>query len=298
MPARTSAHRSGLVALVGRANVGKSTLLNVLIGQKLAIVSAKPHTTRHRLLGVMEGDGFQAGLLDTPGYLRHGHDALDAAMSQQIASAFAEADLAMLVVEPRAPGDMEQSIIGLLHDAALPTILVVNKVDLVRKNSLLPVMEAYAAIHPFRAVIPVSATEQDGTDVVERLLVRHLPVRAPLFPADTLTDRSIAFLIGEIVREKVYLQLQQEVPYHVAIEVTRYVEGSGEAADLLEATVYVDKPSRRRMLIGRGGAGIRAIGTASRTDIEALIGKAVHLELWVRVEPRWRSKPHFVSRVN
>jgi GTP-binding protein Era len=189
------------VAIIGRVNVGKSLLLNHLVGQKLAIVTPKPHTTRHRLLGVLNGDGFQIGLLDTPGFLAKGRDQLDASMSRQTAAAIAEADLVVLVVEPRAPGDVERHFMAQLLRSEKPAILVVNKVDTVRKSRLLPVLEEYAVVHQFREIVPISALEDDGLDLLVELVRANLPIQEALFPAEMLTDRSVRFLVGEVIRE-------------------------------------------------------------------------------------------------
>ena len=288
--------KSGFVAIIGRVNVGKSTLLNHLLGEKLSIVSAKPHTTRHRLLGVLQTPRFQAALLDTPGYLAGGRDQLDAVMSRQGTAALAEADLVVLVVEPRPPGDVERQFMAQLKRLGTPALLVVSKVDTVAKPKLLPVMEAYAQAHPFLEIVPVNALRKDGLDLLLRLMEAHLPEGAPLFPPDTLTDRSLWFRMGETVREKVYELYGQEVPYYVAVEVEEYQERERGQPHYLAATIYVDRPSQRQLLIGRGGQALKEVGVRARHDIEALVGHAVYLELWVKVVPKWRQKPGFVQR--
>ncbi len=289
-------YRSGIVAIVGRANVGKSTLLNKLLGQKLSIVSPKPHTTRHQLLGVLQGERFQAGLLDTPGYLSKGRDQLDAAMARQTTTAFSEAHLVVLVVEPRLPGAVERHFITLLQQSGTPAIIVVNKIDTVSKSKLLPVMEAYAQAHPFLEVVPLSALQEDGTALLAHLLEEHLPEAEPIFPPETLTDRPLRFLVAEVIREKVFLQYAQEVPYFVAVEVEDYQERADDQPDYAQATIYVNKASQRRLLIGHGGTALKEVGIAARHDIEELVGKPVYLELWVKVNPKWRSKAGFVSK--
>ena len=288
---------SGLVAIVGRANVGKSTLLNAMLGQKLAIVSAKPHTTRHKLLGVLNGDGFQAGLLDTPGFLRKGRDQLDVAMARQLASALGDADIAVLVVEPRPPGDVEQQLVDQLAAARTPTLLAVNKIDTVAKRRLLPVMARYAEMHGFVDVVPVSALEKDGIDVLLRQLEERLPEREALFAPEVLTDRPVSLLCADLIQEKVFQLYAQEVPYDVAVEVEEYEERDGDAPDLLRATVYVDTPSQKRLLIGAGGQALKEVGMQARADIEQLVGGRVYVELWVKVNPKWRRKAGFVQRL-
>ena len=288
--------RSGLVAIIGRANVGKSTLLNKLIGQKLSIVSPKPHTTRHRLLAVLNGEGFQIGLLDTPGYLPKGRDRLDASMASQLNEALAAADLVVLVAEPRLPGIVEQRFMATLKKSRTPALLVVNKVDTIQKSGLLPVMEAYATAHQFLEVVPVSALQEDGLNLLVRLLVGHLPQQDPLFPPEMLTDQPLRFLLGEAIREQVYIQYAMEVPYAVAVEVEEFEEREGERPDYLQATIYVERPSQRQLLIGKGGAALKEVGVQARQEIEKLVGRPVYLDLWVKVNPRWREDTQFLRQ--
>ena len=292
----TDGFRSGFVAIVGRANVGKSTLLNALIGEKLAIVSPKPHTTRHKLLGVLTGDGFQAALLDTPGFLRRGRDQLDAAMSRQLASALADADVVLLVAEPRPPGDVERALLDQIRAAGAPAILALNKIDATAKGRLLPVIARYAQEHPFAAIVPVSGLERDGLDGLVGAVAAAVPEREAPFPPEMLTDRSTRFLAAEIVREQVFALYAHEVPYDAAVEVEEFDERAGEGPDYVRAVVYVDKPSQKRLLIGRGGAALKEVGVRARPDIERLTGRPVYLELWVKVNPKWRRKAGFVQR--
>ena len=288
---------SGFVAIVGRANVGKSTLLNAMLGQKLAIVSPKPHTTRHKLLGVLNGEGFQAALLDTPGFLRRGRDQLDAAMSRQMASALADADLAVLVVEPRPPGDVERLLVDQISASGTPILLALNKIDSVAKRKLLPVIEAYTGLHDFVDIVPLSATEKDGVDVLLRQLAERLPAQEALFAPEVLTDRPVSLLCADMIQEKVFLLYEQEIPYDVAVEIEEYEERAEGQADLVRATIYVDTPSQKRLLIGAGGSALKEVGVQARADIEQLVGGPVYVELWVKVSPKWRRKAGFIQRM-
>ncbi|MCH7481724.1 MAG: GTPase Era [Chloroflexi bacterium] len=288
---------SGFVAIVGRANVGKSTLLNAMLGQKLAIVSPKPHTTRHKLLGVLNGEGFQAALLDTPGFLRRGRDQLDAAMSRQMASALADADLAVLVVEPRPPGDVERLLVDQISASGTPILLALNKIDSVAKRKLLPVIEAYTVLHDFVDIVPLSATEKDGVDVLLRQLAERLPAQEALFAPEVLTDRPVSLLCADMIQEKVFLLYEQEIPYDVAVEIEEYEERAEGQADLVRATIYVDTPSQKRLLIGAGGSALKEVGVQARADIEQLVGGPVYVELWVKVSPKWRRKAGFIQRM-
>ena len=288
--------RSGFVALVGRANVGKSTLLNAMLGQKLAIVSPKPHTTRHKLLGVLHGEQFQAALLDTPGFLRKGRDQLDAAMSRQLASALADADLAVLVVEPRPPGDVEEQLMAQLTAARTPAVLAINKIDEAAKQKLLPVIQRYSEAHSFSDIVPVSALTGDGVDLLLAQTAAHLPTQEPIFSDDVLTDRPLTFLCSEIIREKVFNLYAQEVPYDVAVEIDEYEERDGDEPDLVRAVVYVDKQSQKQLLIGRAGQALKEVGVQAREEIEGIIEKRAYVELWVKVNPKWRRKAGFIQR--
>ena len=288
---------SGFVAIVGRANVGKSTLLNAMLGQKLAIVSPKPHTTRHKLLGVLNGEGFQAALLDTPGFLRRGRDQLDAAMSRQMASALADADLAVLVVEPRPPGDVERLLVDQISASGTPILLALNKIHSVAKRKLLPVIAAYTVLHDFVDIVPLSATEKDGVDVLLRQLAERLPAQEALFAPEVLTDRPVSLLCADMIQEKVFLLYEQEIPYDVAVEIEEYEERAEGQADLVRATIYVDTPSQKRLLIGAGGSALKEVGVQARADIEQLVGGPVYVELWVKVSPKWRRKAGFIQRM-
>ena len=288
--------RSGFVALVGRANVGKSTLLNAMLGQKLAIVSPKPHTTRHKLLGVLHGEQFQAALLDTPGFLRKGRDQLDASMSRQLASALADADLAVLVVEPRPPGDVEEQLMAQLTAARTPAVLAINKIDEAAKQKLLPVIQRYSEAHSFSDIVPVSALTGDGVDLLLAQTAAHLPTQEPIFSDDVLTDRPLTFLCSEIIREKVFNLYAQEVPYDVAVEIDEYEERDGDEPDLIRAVVYVDKQSQKQLLIGRAGQALKEVGVQAREEIEGIIEKRAYIELWVKVNPKWRRKAGFIQR--
>ena len=277
--------------------MGKSTLLNALLGQKITIVSPKPHTTRHKILGVLNGDGFQVALLDTPGYLRNGRDQLDASMARQLASALSDADLAMLVAEPRMPGDVELLLMDQLAKARTPTLLALNKVDTLAKHRLLPVIQRYAETHPFREIVPVSGLQNENVETLLTQVVAHLPEQEAIFPPDMLTDRSVSFMCAEIIREKVFHLYEQEIPYNVAVEIEEYEERTGSQPDLVRAVVYVDKQSQKSLLIGKAGQALKEVGTLAREEIEGVVGRPVYVELWVKVNPKWRRKAGFIQRM-
>lgn len=267
-----------------------------MLGQKLSIVSPKPHTTRHKLLGVLNGDDFQVALLDTPGFLRNGRDQMDAAMSRQMASALADADLVLLVAEPRTPGDVETNLMKQIAKARTPAILALNKVDTVSKIKLLPIMQRYSESLPFREIVPVSGLDGEGLETLVEQIVGHLPEQEAIFPPDMLTDRSLSFVCSEIIREKVFLLYEHEIPYDVAIEIDEYAEREGTQPDLVRATIYVDKPSQKQLLIGAGGQALKEVGTLAREEIVGIVERPVFVELWVKVNPKWRRKAGFIQR--
>ena len=288
--------RSGYIALVGRANVGKSTLLNTLVGEKLSIVSAKPHTTRHALLGILQNDAFQAALLDTPGYLKFGRDQLDIAMSHQLKSALADSDMAILVVEPRSPGAVETDLIKQLKEARIESILCINKIDTVSKSRLLPIIQKYSEIHDFIDIVPVSAANSDGVSVLINQMANSLKIQEPIFPSNQLTNRPPSFLVSEIIREKVFEQYEDEVPYDVAVEIESFDYKGTNKPDLIQATIHVATNSQKKVLIGRSGAAIKQVGISARPEIETLAGRRIYLELWVKVTQNWKKKSGFVQR--
>ena len=287
------------MAIIGRPNVGKSTLLNVLLDYKLAIVSPRPQTTRHQLLGVLSGPGYQVSFLDTPGFMSRTRDILDRRMLARVRTALEEADLVLLVVEPRLPGAIEGSLVALLEQGGLPALLAINKVDRVRKEALLPVIDGYQSLYAFREIVPISAFRRDGTARLLELLAAHLPERPPLYQDDTLTDRPERFLAAELVREQLFQLYGQEVPYDTAVEVEEFREAGGEQdrKDVIGVVIYVNKPSQRRILVGRGGGAMKEVGVAARREMEAILGRPVYLELWVQVRPDWRKDAPFLEKL-
>ncbi len=299
-PGPAAPFRAGIVAILGRPNVGKSTLLNVLLGTKLAAVSPKPQTSRHRLLGVMHGPNFQLGLLDTPGWPASPRtDALASGMMRHAREALDSADLVILMVEPpKPPGQVERDIVREIEvtDPPVPALVAINKVDTVRKSALLPVIEEYVSLHPFRDVIPISVLHDDGLDLLIDRIVVSLPEADPLFPPDQLTDRTERFIAAEIIREKVFERFGDEVPYATAVRIDDFTEASSERGgkDLIEATVFVDRSSQKAILVGRGGQAMKDIGSAARPLIEATLGRPAYLTLWVKVRRDWRRDQRFI----
>ena len=289
----------GRVAIVGRPNVGKSTLLNLLVKFKLSAVSPRPQTTRHKVLGILTGPGYQVVFLDTPGVpQRTGHE-LDRLLGSRAREAMQEADLVVLLVEPRFPGGVERRLVSELRQLDRPVFLAINKIDLVSKPELLPVMEAYARLYPFLDIVPVSALKSDGLDVLLDPLVQRLPEGPPMFSEDEVTDRPERFLTGEIIRGLVFNTYREEVPYCVAVEIDTFREASAEhgGKDHISVVLWVEKESQKGLLIGRGGERLKAVGAQARQEIEALLERPVFLELWVKAYPNWRKDAAFLQRV-
>ena len=274
------------MAIVGRPNVGKSTLLNHLVGQKVSITSSKPQTTRHRVIGIKTAEGAQAIYVDTPGLHGGRGRAIDRAMSRAALGALQDVDLVVFVVEAlRWTGD-DARIAERLRDLRVPVILAVNKVDRVeRKEDLLPYLEELGTRGSFAEVIPVSARAGIQLDVLEREVGRRLPESAPLFSTDQVTDRSERFLAGEIIREKLMRRLGQEVPYRLTVEIERFSEEG--VTTKIDAVIWVETPGQKAIVIGAEGKMLKAVGAEARADIERMLEKRVYLGLWVKVREGW-----------
>jgi GTP-binding protein Era len=279
--------RAGICAIVGRPNVGKSTLLNQLCGEKVAIVTPKPQTTRNRIAGIRNVPAKRAQIvfLDTPG-IHAGRGALNRYMVEQAIAALDDVDVVIYLVEASRPP--ERFVLERLAGVTRPIILVLNKIDLVKdKNELLPRIEAWTREKRFAEIIPVSAKLGDGIERVLDAVVARLPESAPLFPEDQLTDLPERFLCGELVREQVFLLTHEEVPYSTAVTVDRWQERDGQKDLVIDATIHVERSSQKSILVGRGGRVIKEIGTRARAEMARLLGVPVHLKLFVRVDPDW-----------
>jgi GTP-binding protein Era len=278
--------RSGFVAVVGRPNVGKSTLVNRLIGEKVAIVSDKPQTTRNRILAVLNRPDGQVVLFDTPGIHKPMHR-MNERMVEAALGSLGQVDLALWVVdvtEEYGPGD--RYVKEVLARSGKPVVLALNKIDLIPKPRLLPLIDQYRRLLDFVEVIPLSALEGDNVDVLGERLVAHLPEGDRLYPEDFLTDQPERFFVAEMVREQILRHTREEIPYSTAVVVDSFKEG--DPLVRIEASILVERPSQKGILIGRGGAMLKAIGSAARREIEAFLGTKVYLGLFVKVREGWR----------
>ena len=279
--------KTAMITICGRPNVGKSTLTNALTGEKIAIVSPKPQTTRTRITGICQRDDVQFVFMDTPGFHKP-RTRLGDYMVEVVRQSVSDVDAVVLVVEPVASvGPQEKELIGSIRASGVPAVLAVNKIDTVEPEKLLPVIAAYAEAYEFKAIIPISARTGEG---VEELLgeLSAFAVDSPaLFPEGVTTDQPEKQVCAELIREKLLRELDREVPHGTAVEVTRFTERDNGIIDL-EATIYCEKASHKGIIIGKNGAMLKKIGESARQDIEAFMGTKVYLQTWVKVKENWR----------
>jgi GTP-binding protein Era len=289
--------KSGFVALLGRPNAGKSTLLNRIVGQKLAIISDKPQTTRTRVVGVKNYAEGQVVFVDTPGVHKPTHR-LNVRMVDIALESMREVDVVALIVDAsEKPGKGDRYMLDLLKGASQPAILVLNKVDLIAKQRLLPQIDRYRREHSFAEIVPASAADGTNVDVLERLFLQYLPEGEPLYPPDYLTDQSERFFVAEVVREQVLRLTHDELPFSTAVVIDRFEESpDGERTDLY-CTILVDRESQKPIVIGKGGAMIRQIGTAARAELEQHLEKRVYLDLHVKVKSQWRDDDRTLDEI-
>lgn len=281
--------RSGFISIIGRPNAGKSTLLNSILGEKISIVSPKPQTTRNVVRGVKNLAGCQMIFMDTPG-IHRAKGLLNEFMVKQAVSSVRDVDAVVLLVEADRPvSEDDRFILQALKGLGCPVILGVNKVDKVDKRLLLPLIDEYTKMYEFKEVIPLSALKGEGVELLLTTLFGLLPEGPMYFPEDVLTDVPERFIVSEIVREKVFIFTKEEIPYSVAVVVDRFEEKKGIIS--ISATINVERDSQKGIVIGKGGAMLKRIGTAAREDIERLLGSKVFLELFVRVQKEWTKKP-------
>ena len=285
--------KSGMISIVGRPNVGKSTLTNALVGEKIAIVSNKPQTTRNRICAVVNRNDCQYVFLDTPG-LHKARTKLGDYMVNVVKQSVADVDAILLLVEPIPHiGGPEAELIQRIKQLGVPSVLVINKIDTVEKADLLAVMQTYGQAHEFNAILPISAKNGEGVDELLDLLAEFLPEGPQLFPEDMITDQPERQVCAEIIREKLLLCLDKEIPHGTAVEVTRFSERDSGIIDL-DATIYCEKASHKGIIIGKGGAMLKKISTLARTDIEAFMGTKVFLQTWVKVKENWRDNINLI----
>lgn len=288
--------RCGYAAIVGRPNVGKSTLQNALIGEKLSIVTPRPQTTRHRILGIDNRDDAQIVYVDTPGLHRDGKRALNRAMNRAAAGSLPDADLVLFVVEAMRFEPEDEDVLARAQASGRPIIAVINKIDRVRpRDRLLPYVASLAERADFAEVIPVSAQRGENLERLRELVRGRLPVGLPLFEQDRVSDRGEGFRYAEVIREKLMIHLRDELPYGLTVEVER-IEDDGDLRRVA-AVVWVERDGQKAIVIGRGGKQLKTCGSQARRDLERLAGRKVHLELWVRVRENWADSDKELRRL-
>lgn len=283
--------KSGIITICGRPNVGKSTLTNALVGEKVAIVTNKPQTTRNRICGVRTRGESQFVFVDTPG-LHKARTRLGDYMVNVVKESVADVDAVMLLVEPIPNvGGPEEQLIARMKKLSCPAVLVINKVDtLDKKEKLLEVIQTYEQVHQFQAVVPISAKTGEGVDELLDVLESYLPQGPQLFPEDMTSDQPERQMMAEILREKLLLCLDKEIPHGTAVEITRFAERDDEVVEV-EATIYCEKNSHKGIIIGKGGSMLKKVSTLARQDMERFMGTRVYLQTWVKVKENWRDNP-------
>ena len=289
---------SGFIAIIGPPNSGKSTLLNQLLGKKITITSAKPQTTRNRITGIYHGDDHQMVFIDTPG-IHQTRSPLHKSMVSSAKASLNEVDIILLVAEPvYVTHDSEMlKLFDLLGRTDKPALLALNKVDLVKKENLLPLIESYSNLHPFDAIVPISALYRDGLEALREELKKRLSPGPQFFPPDMISDRSEDFLIAEIIREAIYHETRQELPYSSVVVVEALDEDPERNLLKAIAVIYVEKQSQKGIIIGKDGAMIKRIGRKARMEVERVFSIRVYLELFVKVEKNWSSDPRSLRRL-
>ena len=288
--------RAGYVAVIGLPTVGKSTLLNHLIRQKLSIVTRKPQTTRKSVLGILNDRGYQIVFLDTPGIINPRYN-LQTVMMRFVKHAIKDADIIVYMVDiadkRQTPKEMQEQLHAVKNK---PVILAINKIDKKDKREILPMIEKYSGIHSFKAILPISAEKDDGLDQLVAEMVKLLPFSPPYFPTDYISDQQERFFVAEIIREKIFKFYSKEVPYSTHVEIDAFSEQK-TGKDLIRAIIYVERKSQKGILIGKNGLALKKVGKLAREDIEQFLGRPVFLELFVKVSPDWRKKDAMLKRL-
>ena len=286
-------HQAGFVSIIGRPNVGKSTLMNAMIGENLSIITSKAQTTRHRILGIMNGENFQIVYSDTPGILKPGYK-LQEYMLKFARTAISDADIVLYITDIEVSAEREREQIERLQKLKVPILLLINKIDLSNMEQVNSLMKEWRNALPEATVIPISALEKFNLEKVFALILENLPESPPYYPKDELTDKSERFFVSEIIREKILINFHQEIPYSVEVEVERFKES--EKIINISCFIYVERDSQKGILIGHQGKGLKKVGSQARADIEDFLGKKVFLETRVKVKKDWRNDGRFLKQ--
>ncbi|MDF2952760.1 MAG: GTPase Era [Thermodesulfobacterium sp.] len=288
--------RSGFVGIIGLPNVGKSTLLNQLLGTKVSIVSSKPQTTRFNIRGVLTKDNYQVIFVDTPG-IHDAKDLFNQMMVKEALNTLEEVDIILWVMDVTHRIPEEERILDLIKKAGKPAILALNKIDLIKKQELLPIIDYFSKLHDFHAIVPVSALKNDGLDRLLDEIIKILPEGPFYYEPDRVTDLPLSLLIAEIIREKVFMLTYQEIPYSTAVKVEEIREEPEKNLLYIQATIFIERDSQKGIIIGKGGRMLKKIGTLAREELEFLLGKKIYLDLWVKALKDWRERESHIRRL-
>jgi GTPase len=289
--------KAGFISVLGRPNVGKSTLFNSILGEKIAIVSDRPQTTRNRILGIRNMEGGQLVFIDTPG-IHHGKSKLNQRMVSTAIESGRDADVLLFLIDASSPIlEADRQMVEALEGSTGVPFLVINKIDLVKKETLLPIMDQYQKLHAFEKIIPVSALTGEGVPLLLEEILGVLPGAPAFYPEDMITDQTERFLVSEIIREKVIRHSYQEIPFSTAVTVESFKEHPEKNLVVIKGTIHVERDSQKKIIIGRGGQKLKRIGETARKEIEVLLEKKVFLELWVNVERDWTRDPRSLDRL-
>ncbi|HSB03990.1 MAG TPA: GTPase Era [Thermodesulfobacteriota bacterium] len=289
--------KAGFISVLGRPNVGKSTLFNSILGEKIAIVSERPQTTRNRILGIRNTENSQLIFIDTPG-IHHGKSTLNQRMVFTAIESGKDSDVLLFLVDASAPiVEEDRQMVGSLRGSKGIPFLVINKIDLVRKESLLPIIDQYHKLHPFEGIIPVSALTGEGVSLLLEEILKVLPESPPYYPEDMITDRTERFIVAEIIREKVIHHCYQEIPFSTAVTIESFEARPEKDLVVIKATIHVERDSQKQIVIGKGGQKLKKIGETARKEIQSFLGRKLFLELWVNVEKNWTRDPRVLDRL-
>lgn len=286
---------SGYVSIIGRPNVGKSTLLNGILGEKISIVTSKPQTTRNRILGIKNLKNAQVIFIDTPG-IHTPKTKLGGFMVKEAKESLKEVDLVLFMTDPHPPTPKEEGIVKIFSKLDKPVFLLINKIDTVKKSKVLPVIDEYSRLYPFREIIPISALKGDGIDLLLKKVIEYLPEGPRYYPEDLITDQLERFMVSEIIREKVMEETEEEVPHAIAVEIVNWEEPK-EGSIHISANIWVEREGQKGIIIGKQGQRLKKIGTAARLDIEKLLNARIFLELWVKIKKDWRSDMRAITEL-
>ena len=279
-------HRSGFVNIIGRPNVGKSTLMNALLGEKLSIITPKAQTTRHRIIGLLNSEDYQIVFSDTPGIILDPVNGLHRAMMRSVVSSLEDADILLFITDIFEKENDLAEFLEQIGKVKMPKILVINKIDLLKNNGLEAKIKAWKKRKLFDEIAPISALGNINIITLQELILKFLPEHPAYYPKEELTDRNVRYFVSEIIREKIFLNYKQEIPYACEVVVTEYQEDHN--IDRMRAEIFVERDSQKNILIGQKGSALKKVGMEARADIEKLVGKKVYLELFVKVKEKWR----------